>query len=239
MERYLYLVVDVFSVLIPFAFSFHPKLQFAHYWKSFWPSCLAVAFAFIVWDLFFTNMGVWGFNPRYLIGIQIGNLPLEEILFFICIPYASVFTYHCLSVLIQKEGFANYENKISFLLSMVLLVLGAFNTNRWYTCSTFFLCGAFLLLHVLVLRLRWMSRFYFCYMAILPFFFLTNGTLTGGFTEQPVVWYNNAENLGIRLFSIPLEDVFYGFLLLALNVGAFEKLKAYHSKTQVAYASTL
>ena len=66
---------------------------------------------------------------------------------------------------------------------------------------------------------------------LIPFFFV-NGILTGSGLQEPVVWYNNAENSGIRLFTIPVEDVFYGFELILLNIFLYEYFK---SKNKIKY----
>ena len=34
---------------------------------------------FIIWDSYFTKIGVWGFTPEYLTGFGLFGLPIEEI----------------------------------------------------------------------------------------------------------------------------------------------------------------
>lgn len=77
-----YLLIDFFTIIFPFAFSFHPKIKFHKTWRAFFPAVILIGIIFIIWDSWFIRLGVWGFNPRYIIGMKIFNLPVEEILFF-------------------------------------------------------------------------------------------------------------------------------------------------------------
>ena len=87
----------------------------------------------------FTHAGVWGFNSRYTVGANVAGLPLEEILFFFCIPYASLFTYFALNYLIGKDHLFPHQELITSLLIIVLLIAGLYNIHKAYTATTFLL----------------------------------------------------------------------------------------------------
>jgi len=227
-----YLSVDFFSVIIPFIFSFHPKLKFYKNFKSFFPAAILVSLIFIVWDILFTEMGVWGFNPDYISGIYFFNLPIEELLFFICIPFACIFTYHCLNLFFKIQWNPKIEKIFFLCLSVLLIFTGLYFHSKLYTVSTFISLGILILLLNYVAPINWLGKFATIYLVLLFPFFIVNGILTGSGLEQPVVWYNNAENLGIRLFTIPVEDIFYGFELLLLNVFFYEFFKNKIYKSQ-------
>jgi lycopene cyclase domain-containing protein len=220
---YIYLWLNIFTISIPFIFSFHKKLNFYKTWVAFWPAVLITAAIFILWDIYFTQIGVWGFNPDYLVGINIFNLPLEEWLFFFCIPYAIVFTYASVKKLIKSDFFSTSANKISIIFAILLLMIAFFNTEQIYTFVTFFATGVFLLIHRFLLKPTYMGKYYISYLiTFIGPFLLVNGILTGSFIEEQVVWYNNSENLSFRVFTIPIEDFVYGFLLYLMNVTLYE-----------------
>ncbi|MEP6647179.1 MAG: lycopene cyclase domain-containing protein [Saprospiraceae bacterium] len=224
---YLYLFLNISSILFPLMFSFHPKLKFYKEWVWFFTTDFFVAGFFILWDILFTSAGVWGFNPNYVSGIYISKLPLEEILFFICIPYASLFTYHSLKIILPDFRLASsFRNKFTFTLILVTFVTGVIFHDKLYTCSSLLVASASLVAGYILLKEK-LDHFYLMYAIILLPFLLINGILTGTGIPGEVVWYNNHENLGIRILTIPVEDVFYGMSLLLFTLIMMEQLKKF------------
>lgn len=228
--NYLYLCIDLGSVLIPFLFSFHPRLQFHKEFIFFIPANLIIGTFFLIWDHFFTKMGVWGFNPDYITGFYLGNLPIEEVLFFICIPFACVFSFHSLNRLKPFYWKWKFHTFFSILLIITCLFLIVFYTDRWYTVTTSIGIGIFIILMEWIFKPAWWSSFYKIFMVLLIPFFLVNGILTGTGLKEPIVWYHNAQNLGVRLGTIPLEDTLYGMLLIGMNLSLYFFFKVNWSK---------
>ncbi len=215
---YLYLLLNLGSLSVPFIYSFHPKLKFYNHWKSLGIGILISMLVFIPWDVFFTQHGVWGFNPNYFLGIKLVNLPIEEWLFFICIPYACVFTHYALLHYFPNLELSSGITKlISYALMLGFLIISIYNYNKWYTFANFSL-ATILTLIVVIKKPELLQSYLITFLVMLIPFFIVNGILTGSFIENEVVWYNHSENLNMRLFTIPIEDTVYAFTLILLNL---------------------
>lgn len=216
--KYTYLFLVLLSVSIPFLYSFHPKMKLIRWWKPIGISISITALIFIIWDIFFTLHKVWGFNPDYLIGINLLHLPIEEWLFFWLIPYASLFIYFSFQYFRPYWKLNLSISKIiSFIIILMITVLILLNYQKIYTLVNFSMLWLILLFAV-IKKPFLLQRFYLAYLVILIPFFIVNGILTGMLTPEPIVWYNNTENLGLRLVTIPIEDFAYAFSMLLLSL---------------------
>jgi lycopene cyclase domain-containing protein len=229
MEHYYYLGLDLFSISFPLAASFEPRIRFWRKWPGLFTGIGVMAVVFLVWDAIFTANGVWGFNPRYILGPRFLHLPFEEWLFFLAVPYSCTFLYEVMRYYVKRDVLGRHARPLSIALIAVLLVVGIATWGRIYTNVTFFCTALFLAYHVFVAKSPWLGRFYMGYAVSLIPFFLVNGILTGWLLPEPIVWYNNAENLGIRLNTIPIEDSMYLLFFLLIVITFYERpLKREH-----------
>ena len=59
---------------------------------------------FAVWDAIAISRGHWTYGPEYVTGWEIGNLPVEELVFFITIPICGLLTYEAVRrVLCERD----------------------------------------------------------------------------------------------------------------------------------------
>ena len=217
MEKYLYLGVLLFAISYPLAQSFEHRIRYATQWKYLFPGMGLTAAFFIVWDIWFTQLGVWEFNPTYVLGFFWMDLPLEEWLFFLIVPFSSVFIYEVLIYFFPKDHFRPVGKAFVWILVPFLLVMSVLHLDKWYTSVNFLVGALTLAIHYLIFKEKYLGRFIFAYLVHL---------LTGGLTEEPVVIYNNAENLGIRIWTVPIEDLIYSMTLFLLNISFFEYLRS-------------
>jgi lycopene cyclase domain-containing protein len=221
--------LDLFSIAFPLAASFEPRIAYWRKWRGLFTGIMVMIVVFVAWDAAFTAHGVWGFSDRYTLGVRFLGLPIEEWLFFVCVPYACVYLYEVMRYALRKDVLGRIAGPLAMVMAIALLIIGLMNLDRLYTAITFISASAMLTLHALVLRSAYLGRFFIGYALSLVPFFLVNGVLTGWLLPEPIVWYNDAENLGIRLGTIPLEDSIYLLFFLLLTITFHERaLKRAH-----------
>lgn len=222
MSAYLWVILG--SFLGPLVLSFDKKVHFYTYFPKVFISTLCVAIPFIIWDIYFTANQVWGFTPEYLAGIYLYNLPIEECLFFIIVPFACLFIHQVL-----KAYFPTYNNLLLARIFAIAFtasgfIFGSLNIDNWYTMSACFAASLLTIGFYFVARKKWYTQFAFTYLVVLIPFIIVNGILTGAITEKPIVWYSEHHIIGWRIITIPFEDLYYNYALLLPIVAIFEKL---------------
>lgn len=216
--KYTYLLINLLTVIFPIALSFDKRVYFYKKWRFIWPGMAITGLMFLFWDVLFTIKGVWSFNNHYIIGFRIFQLPLEEVLFFLTVPFSCIFIYECLNYYVKWQIPQRISKTISVLLMLGSLVVTIMYPNRLYTMVTFSLLYVLTGLLQLIFKAQWLNRFYMAFIVSLIPFYIVNGVLT----SIPIVLYNNHQNMGLRMGTIPFEDHFYSMALLMMNVGFFE-----------------
>lgn len=224
----LYLLILVLSFIVPASLSFDSKLRFWKMWASVIPAILITAAVFITADVLFTANGIWGFNPRYHSHIIVSGLPLEEWLFFLLIPYSCLFIHY-----VYRLYSADYKlstgttQLISIIIIAIMLVLIFKYSDRTYTLVNSILTVA-LISVTLLIRKDILRSLYISNLIIMVPFLIVNAVLTGTFIEGEVVWYNQAEITGTRILTIPVEDFWYSFNLVLMNLLINESIRNYN-----------
>jgi len=221
-NHYTYIFLDIVTIVGPLFLSFDKKVAFYKYFSKLAIATFFTSLIYIIWDILFTQMGVWRFNPQYLIGLNIVNLPIEEYGFFTVVPYACIFIYMCLKIYFPRI-------KIPFNLTWYLFTLGSILLsilyfNKIYTSITFGLIALTLLalrgLATTFIKNYWSHLILAWIIAIIPMAYV-NGVLT----SKPVLIYNDLQNMSVRIGTIPFEDFFYNFLYMLWSISIFEFLQ--------------
>lgn len=229
MMSFTYALILFFTVIICFIASFDRRIKFNRYFIPFIASAVVIAVPFIAWDVWFTAKGVWWFNTDYTLGFNIAGLPIEEWLFFICIPFSCIFTYFCIDRFFKWDHLSGFNNLIVFFSVIVCSVVGLIHHDKIYTLVTA-LATVFTLIYLhFIVRADWISKASLVFTILMLGFFPVNGVLTGTGLESPIVNYNPHDFMGIRIGTIPIEDAVYGYAQFLLVLYFFKLFSKYYN----------
>lgn len=215
-----YLIINIATVIVPLIMSFEEKLRFYRFYLPLVISIILIGLLFIIWDHQATVRGDWSFNEKYILGILLFELPLEEVLFFVTVPYSIIFLYETMHVYLPDK---RIKIRKTILYIIVVLFLGSslMFVNQYYTFTVLIFSGTSLFLLILENQLINSRNFlFFIVFTYLPFF-VVNYFLT----SMPIVSYSPNAIWGARIITIPVEDFFYSFSLLSLYLLTYLKAK--------------
>jgi lycopene cyclase domain-containing protein len=212
-----YIILDFLIILFPLLFTFKWKFQYYKFFKPLAASILIVGISYIIWDILVTWRGDWWFEEEFLIGIEIFGLPIEEILFFIVVPFACLFIYENLVYFIKDKKLP--FNKWFYLtIAAIFFIIGIIFRNQDYTILSTFSCALFFILASTLYPEMLKSRNYWFYiiLSFIPFiifnYFLTSLIVVGYSPEA--IWGGDGLWNG-RFITIPFEDFFYNYSMLS------------------------
>lgn len=224
MKPYTYLLINFFTIVVCFIFSFHPKIRFDRFFGTFIKASVLVAVPFILWDAWFTYSGVWWFSEEYLLGVNLLRMPVEEWMFFICIPFSCIFTYYCLNKFFNLNRAERYNRILAIFLILLCVTILLFFNAKLYTSVTAIVTLLTVVYIYFIAGFPSFGKSTLVYLILMLGFIPVNGTLTGTGLEKAIVNYNPDQIIGLRILTIPIEDFVYGYVLFLLNVYFFEMM---------------
>ncbi len=214
-----YLLINILIIAIPVVLSFERKVQFYRRLPSVLISVIVVGAAYIVWDIAATARGDWAFHHDHVMDIRLLGLPIEEILFFVIVPYACIFIYEVLRSHLN-DRILPVPGWMMLVIPVPFIIVALGTQGQPYTQTVFLFTAGFFILCYWTYPLLLQSKLFWVFMAItfVPFF-IVNYMLT----SIPVVTYGDGAFSGIRITTIPLEDFFYSFSMLAFNLYVYKR----------------
>lgn len=221
-KRFTYLLLLLVFMVIPVILGTRKRVVFWDKIRYVLPAMVFTGAIYVLWDIRFTALGIRSFNPDYLTGIDLLNLPAEEWLSFFVIPISGIYIYEYL-----KMWHSGFEKPNLFVaVSLVLLVafglLAYFSRQKLFTFFTFFLLAIYFGYTIFRNRFKkHFTKFYLAYfISLIPFVVVSWVS-----NALPVVVFDSEHILGIGLPGAPVEMFGYLFLLLLMNVTIYEYLK--------------
>lgn len=217
-HHYEYLLFNLVVLLAPWlAAVVYPGFVFPH-WPAAVPAVGLMAVVFIAWDTLVTGR-FWHFNPHYITGWRLGNLPVEEVLFFLVIPTSCLMLWSNAVATFPATIILPAETLWVGLLGLLAGSSWAFHRQRWYTGIVLLFALVGLIWHQLAGSQLVLTAPYLIF-ALLQL--LLTLSFNGYLTARPVVTYDLSHATGWKVGSIPAEDLVYGTVMLTLTIALYQ-----------------
>ncbi len=202
-----YLLFDLAVLAGPVALGFFGPTFFRGRSARAFIAALIAAIPFLIWDVAVADTH-WFFSPERTLGWRPGGLPIEEWLFFLAVPYALIFSWE-MFLGGPKSRRSRTIGAVALGFGLCALALGVWQLaeGRGYTGLTGIALG---LVAVYDARFGGQVAMRRNFVGLVAIVVLTTVIFDSYLTARPVVTYDDAYNLGVRVGTVPVEDFGYG-----------------------------
>ncbi len=206
-----YLCLNLAIVAFPLLFSFERRMKFYKRIKPLVVALLLVGILFVAWDIFATFRGHWSFNPDYVNEQEFLGLPLEEILFFITVPYSCLFVFNSVNHFLGDKILFSLRKWVPTVISFLFILCAFGFYNKEYTFLAILSVGLTTMFVSITNLKLFSSRAYWIYTFLTLLLFLIFNYIL---TSFPIVQYSSKAITGFRITTIPIEDFLFNFSML-------------------------
>lgn len=228
---YTTLILNLLILAIIIPLSFNKKVKFHSHFEDTIITILFGSFFMILLERFFMYRGICGFMPAYQIKTSFFSLPIEEVLFFITIPYSCIFIYEYVRTKFKKDFLLPHIKKINVGVIFILTIVLLFSFYKEYPFTISTLLDIFIYLYFInKFNNNYMGYFYLSYLISLIPYLISSILINNGLwfiSKSPIIWYNKDKIFDLKIFNIPLENTIYFmfFLLTYISIYEFSKSK--------------
>lgn len=220
----IYLWINILIAIGLFLFYFKKLVPFHKQWKIALFSVFGIGGIFILWDIYFVKIDVWGFNVNSENGIFIFNLPIEKWLFSFSIPFLWLFIYEMIKTNLPNFRPIKTAYYFSFLFTVSAIVIALVYRDNYHTFTALLCAGLINWIVYFGYTPRWYPYFMISFLIIQVFSFSTQ-FLIDYLMQESLMWYDQEEIIGVNILSFPIENIYYNFLFFFSIVIVYEYLK--------------
>ncbi len=218
-EGYYRIALASTLLAITIVLSFRKTTNYYKKWVAAIPAILISGLIYLFWDMRFTSAGIWNYNETELFtGLSIANIPFKRWILLIVLPFFSFYIYEQLKVKLQGIFFDNVFVVVSLLLLVIFGILAYLNSQKLYTFTASLFTAAYLGYTIFRNHFKPYYTSFYLTLVIAAIFYLVYHIGS----PLSLKHYHEGHILGIQLFSIPVEDFVWLFLLLLMNTTLYQ-----------------
>jgi lycopene cyclase domain-containing protein len=146
-------------------------------------------------------------------------LPIEEVLFFITVPYSCLFVWESINYFKKEEKIKSkfLAKKAPLLIAIIFLLIAMVFVNKEYTLIALLVSTITIIAISTKTTLFENKNFYYFLLITLGLFLIFNYILT----SIPIVTYDSNAITNFRILTIPIEDSLFNFSMLTIYLSSY------------------